>query len=277
MKYKISELAKVLGVTANTIRRYENEGYIVPYRDASGYRWYTEGDIAKIASIRLYRKCDFSHQSIKKMLNSHSDEITAICEDKLAEMDEQIQTLQHLRHWLKDNIKLMHTLESIDSGFMIMNCPPLKYVLYSVGDKLLTENKRLKTINDFMYAVHEVQLIQLRKLEDIKNHKNILHRGWALKDMDIERLNLYDIVTEDNEFIVNYPMQKCLYGVLKIQTPDISANENNYTLTNLFIERAESYMQKNNLELSGDVMSFIVNNLGNTSDMLVCMPVKETK
>ena len=33
MKYKISELAKLLGVSTNTVRRYEDMGYISAVRD----------------------------------------------------------------------------------------------------------------------------------------------------------------------------------------------------------------------------------------------------
>lgn len=56
MKYKINKLAKILGVTTNTIRRYEKMGYIVPERDESDYRWYNGNDVPRIANIRLLRK-----------------------------------------------------------------------------------------------------------------------------------------------------------------------------------------------------------------------------
>lgn len=46
MKYKISELAKLLGVSTNTVRRYEDMGYISAVRDEkSGYRYYNDDDI----------------------------------------------------------------------------------------------------------------------------------------------------------------------------------------------------------------------------------------
>jgi DNA-binding transcriptional MerR regulator len=277
MKYKISDLAKILGVTTNTIRRYENEGYITPERDASGYRWYTENDILKIAFIRLYRKCDFSHNSIEQMLDSNSSKITSICEHKLAEIDEQINTLKHLRHWLKDNIALMHTLENMDNGYVTMVCPPLKYVLYSIDDKLLTEKKRLKTINDFMYSVHEVQLMIVYKFSDMKNKIVIPHKGWAIKVMDIERLNLWNIVTDDNEFIETYPQQLCLYSVMKYPTEILNNLDKITQIRHDFFNRTDKYMNENGYKLAGDIMAIIVNNLGNTVDLLVCMPIEEKK
>ena len=49
MKYKIGELAKLLGVSTNTVRRYEDMGYISAVRDEnSGYRYYNDDDIFSV-------------------------------------------------------------------------------------------------------------------------------------------------------------------------------------------------------------------------------------
>lgn len=275
MRYKVSELAKILGVTTNTIRRYENNGYIMPVRDESDYRWYNESDISRIAFIRLYRKCGFSHQHIEGMLGSSSETVRSIYIDRLDEIDRQIQALKYLRHWLKDNIQLINTLADIGEGFMIMNCPPLKYVLYSDDGKLLTEKERLNTINSFMYAVHEVQLINIFKPRQTDSKFFVPQRGWAIKVMDIERLGLKSIITEDNPFIETYPTQKCLYGTIRYTAEELDSAELLHTARKKFAKRLRKYMQKNRFSVDGDIISFDVSILGDTTDMLVCIPVKE--
>ena len=56
MKYKIGELAKLLNISTNTVRRYENQGYIHAVRNAdSGYRYYDADGVFAIPII-LYRK-----------------------------------------------------------------------------------------------------------------------------------------------------------------------------------------------------------------------------
>ena len=55
MKYKISELAKLLGVSTNTVRRYEDMGYISAVRDEkSGYRYYNDDDIFSVMNAKLH-------------------------------------------------------------------------------------------------------------------------------------------------------------------------------------------------------------------------------
>lgn len=49
--YTIGELAKILGVTAETIRYYERKNIIQPVHDEnSGYRYYTAWDLHMISA-----------------------------------------------------------------------------------------------------------------------------------------------------------------------------------------------------------------------------------
>jgi DNA-binding transcriptional MerR regulator len=42
MKYRIGELAKIIGVSEHTLRYYEKEGLVVPERGSNNNRYYTE-------------------------------------------------------------------------------------------------------------------------------------------------------------------------------------------------------------------------------------------
>ena len=55
--HAIQSAFRVTGVTVNDIRKYENEGLLIPYIAPSGRRWYSENDLQKIRNIRdLLRK-----------------------------------------------------------------------------------------------------------------------------------------------------------------------------------------------------------------------------
>jgi predicted site-specific integrase-resolvase len=49
--YRISEFAKRIGKSADTLRRWDREGRLVAKRHASGHRYYEESDIAKALGI----------------------------------------------------------------------------------------------------------------------------------------------------------------------------------------------------------------------------------
>lgn len=271
MKYKVNDIASVLGVTTNTIRRYEKAGYLSPERDDSGYRTYNSYDITKTAMIRLLIKTGFTHEEIKEMLHNKTDNIKDISVNRLKDIDSEMQRLYFIRHRLKDNIELFNTIEKIGDGFVTMQCPAFKYVLYSKGDTLLTEKDRLKTINDFVYDIPEVQLIRIFKYEDIINKNYIPCNGWAIKEYDIERLCVHNIV-KNNKYIETYPSQPCLFGTISIPSDHINDIEYVINARTVFFEKAQKHMKENHMTFSGDIMEVISSLLGDTFQSLICIP-----
>ncbi len=51
-KYTISTAAQLSGISIHTLRMYEREGLILPFKKASHQRLYTDRDIERIACIR---------------------------------------------------------------------------------------------------------------------------------------------------------------------------------------------------------------------------------
>ena len=50
--YSIGKTAKLLNISVHTLRMYEKEGLIVPFKKATSHRLYSESDIHKIHCIR---------------------------------------------------------------------------------------------------------------------------------------------------------------------------------------------------------------------------------
>lgn len=51
-KYTISSAANLLNISVHTLRMYEREGLILPYKKESGQRLYSDKDIERIICIR---------------------------------------------------------------------------------------------------------------------------------------------------------------------------------------------------------------------------------
>ncbi len=50
-QYKIGEFAKLVGLSTYTLRYYEDQGLIMPQRDAAGVRFYTLEDVKWVGFI----------------------------------------------------------------------------------------------------------------------------------------------------------------------------------------------------------------------------------
>ncbi len=269
------DLAKLLGVTANTIRRYSKEGFLTPSRDISNYRWYESYDIDKAAMIRLYIKCGFTHEEIKSMLHSHSENIMEMCSKKLENIDSQIERYTRLRHWLKDNIQLMKTVNELKDSFLVRKCPAIKFVIFSIEDEILNEKKRLETINHFMYTAPEVQLISIYDKKDIENNKRPSARtGWAVKESDIEIFNMQNIV-KDNIYVEYQPSVECLYHSAEIPLKDMYDEKRHIEAVNNCYDKIWQHMKENGYKINGNIYETLVNAFGESISFLICVPIEK--
>ena len=255
MKYKISELSNLLNVSTNTVRRYEQMGYITSSRTQdSNYRYYSEDDITKFMNARLLRKYGFTHTEISKMKSYDMPELIASNENRMEKMDEQIAYLSNLRHRLKDDIVLMKKVDVFKQPGYIKDCVPLSYVLYQRGEKLLKESKRIMTVQDYLYLSPEVQRIYLIRKEDAENDNIVLNMGWAIKIVDLDRYNI-----KENEYTERYDKRKSLLTLAKLPVNTDKINKcNNEQLKDMLLKEPLKYMNEHNLKIDGDIIGIVI-------------------
>jgi DNA-binding transcriptional MerR regulator len=100
----VSELAKLAGVTADTVRHYTRSGLLAPVRDESnGYNCYSSGDLARLLFIRKARLLGFRVGDVRNILressNGHSPcpWVRKIMEQRLQETRRALQDLEKLQ------------------------------------------------------------------------------------------------------------------------------------------------------------------------------------
>lgn len=71
MEYTVRKLAQMAGVTARTLRYYDEIGILKPARiSSSGYRIYGQAEIDRLQQILFYRELELSLDSIKEIITS---------------------------------------------------------------------------------------------------------------------------------------------------------------------------------------------------------------
>ena len=108
MVYTVGEMAKLLGVTASTLRDYDKEG-LLPFveRSSGGIRMFQESDIEWLQVIGCMKKAGMSIKDIRRYIEmalQGDDTITL----RLAMFQRQRQVLQQQLEVLR------HTMEMVD-------------------------------------------------------------------------------------------------------------------------------------------------------------------
>lgn len=92
--YTIGELAKLAGVSARTLRHYEDEGLLHPSRTDSNYRVYHERDARRLAQIIAMRACGLPLLAIRRLLEDPGADILASLDSHLHSLLQQERSLE---------------------------------------------------------------------------------------------------------------------------------------------------------------------------------------
>lgn len=108
---KVSELAKALKTTPDTVRYYSRIGLVKPTKSAvNGYKTYNKTAQQRLKFIISARRLDFSVEEIKEILNVADSGNTAcplvreIVEHRLSETEKKFSDAFELRESLRDAI-----------------------------------------------------------------------------------------------------------------------------------------------------------------------------
>ena len=103
----IGKAAKLTGLTVKTVRYYADIGIILPQKDPNtGYRDFSNEDLAKLQFIRKARKFDFSVDECIELLALYQDkyrtsrDVKALTLEKISTIDEKLKELKSLRQQL---------------------------------------------------------------------------------------------------------------------------------------------------------------------------------
>ena len=111
----IGKAAKLSNLTVKTVRYYADIGLVSPVKNnITGYRNFSEDDVACLQFVSKARKFNFSIQECEELLSLYSNknrssrEVKALTLEKISEIDVKLTELKELKKqlsFLADNCK----------------------------------------------------------------------------------------------------------------------------------------------------------------------------
>lgn len=128
MGFTVGKLALNAAVNVETVRFYEKKGLMPkPVRKDSGYRVYSEQDVARLLFIRRAKELGFSLKEIRELLALRVDSKTAcravrkIAGTKILDIEKRIGDLQRIKKRLEQLKKLCETGPGLKSPCPILD------------------------------------------------------------------------------------------------------------------------------------------------------------
>jgi len=111
----ISDIARQAGLTAKSIRYYEDIGLIPPpARSAAGYRVFSDADLHRLRFIQRARGLGFSVEECRQLLSLYDDggrasaDVKRLALHRVDDIDQKIAELQDMRRILSELAEKCH-------------------------------------------------------------------------------------------------------------------------------------------------------------------------
>lgn len=106
--YSIRELSELAGVSARTLRYYDEIGLLKPlYVNDAGYRYYGEKEVVLLQQILFYRERGFDLSRIQKILYQEDFDIMTALNEHLLELEEKKHYMETLIQSVRQTISSM--------------------------------------------------------------------------------------------------------------------------------------------------------------------------
>lgn len=90
MQYRISDVARVLGVTPNALHFFEKENIITVQKGQNGYRSYSISDVFRLLSYEKYRSMGYPIKAIRAQFTNGADDRAGILQRVEAQKQEAL-------------------------------------------------------------------------------------------------------------------------------------------------------------------------------------------
>ncbi len=252
MKYRTSDLSKMLDVSANTIRRFAEKGYLCPDRDdKTQYRYFGNVDVEKITYISKYRKIGFGHEEIANMLNADIDTNRVTYEKKMAELDAEIERLKSLRHMVKDDINMMKAVEEYGDDFIERNSVAMDYISYKIDEAIENSSTRQKVLHRFIYDFPEIEYIYIIRKDDIVNRRVRCEEAIGIRT----KLALKREIPLEEKEIEHYPETPSVLRIVRLPIDFMDCEgEKLEAVKEILFDNFFKYMEEKGYILNGDAV-----------------------
>lgn len=163
--YKIGEVARLLGLTTQALRFYEQEGVVTPKKSENGTRYYDEDQLILLLSFKKYRQADFSVQDIVSHFFKE-DDLSGLRGQILAQKDALLEQSELLRRRAQAlgafEARLAHAQAHLDEP-TLCDRPPMRLLSPSLSELDSADFKSRRSLEMFIAAMPDTRISFARK------------------------------------------------------------------------------------------------------------------
>lgn len=251
--YKIGDVAKILGISADAMRYYEKMGIVKPYKaETNDYRYYEAWDINFIIECLWFKQFGFGMKKIAHMVSSISyDELVETLQKASQKLQEELTFQKMLLSRLDEQARHLEICKSRLNKCDIQNSPEIVYYL-NRHDYLYDDTPEIQKVSKqwLPYLSFGKRFFFTTKIEST----DALSWGFSMDKVYASNLTL-----DQSPHVVALPPNRCIYSVFKRAGKyGISAYSLNYIV---------DYAKRQGLTLDGSAYGQLLCSVQEDNDM----------
>lgn len=250
-KINISDLARIFNVSSETLRKYDTQNILIPYREDNLYRIYSSWELTKLIRTRQLRMEGYSIKDIEQHFKAIQFEDNLInIENREIEIQHEIEEREKLLLWLKERKQTIRDTQEIKDKVVIRKAEKLYCCVYMVDNTMVSKDKKqMNYLKEWLSVLPYLTVYYI----GIAGSKVLSCVGVSEREKELYKLNdlVPDFVLPEAEVAV------CNMNTYKGEQIDTS-NENiiesfekvqkaGYTHQNIFVIKMIEYTQKDGL------------------------------
>lgn len=244
MRYRISDLSQMAGISSQTLRRYEEQGIIRSIRDEpNGYRYYRPHDLAAIMRVRMYRGYGFSLHEIERLFQDNLPGTVALFEARIKGLEWEKLFLERRTACAKKQLSDLQDLPNRVGTYTEVVLPPMYGLLYRKNQDMSRDSGLRKAVAQWAEFSPLVQPLLLIDRQDFLDERDRYASGLCIRQEDAQFCGL-----KPDKYSVKIDGGRCLHTVIRA-TGSLSFAAEGY----LDIFREE--LVRRGLTLRGDMIS----------------------
>lgn len=253
------EFARLCNTTRDTLRYYEKQGILVPYRNESnGYHYYSYAQMASFYFIRVFRQLGCSVAEIEDyLLGGQEAQFDTFLNRQYAALLAEKSELERKIAMASGMLTLLSEIRKADTGSPVICTLPemVRLKVTPIASHPATSMAEIQTDIRRHLAICDVPGVQIFPMGAVIDKENFLNENYSYKQL-FSFLNADAIVT-DEQNILDFAGRKAVVCVCKDR--DGCIRETYRAMTD--------YLIKNNLRAESDVYSLSIVNVIDSQKM----------
>ncbi len=213
MKYKIGDVARILGVSTDILRYYERKGVVTPEKDESNdYRYYDSWHINFLMDCLWFKNYGFSIEQIADMVRiPAANDLSRLFLLKEEELRAQIRRCQLLLRRSEEHRAQLDMIDRLLYKCEVAQSPEFIRFIDRIGSNYMTDSLTNETAKKWLQVLpFNHRYFEMPGDAIIPGREDDYRWGYSLSAEYAEELNF-----KISPPMIRFPSRKCIHTVFK--------------------------------------------------------------